>query len=117
MSETTPRPRVQMDLSAQEFKTVIRALTGDLNRTGTKLEEEADARELGIRILDQYVRCEKTRLQHLGAVLDHLRKPEGDVPEVVHVGPPEPEVTILRPRSGLASAAGAGLVQRREPQR
>ncbi len=114
MSHAIPKPHVQLDLAGHEFKTVIRALTGALNRTGTKLEEELQARELGIRLLDQYVRGETERLRHLKGVLGHLQEPEKDAPEVVQVNPTMPEVTILRPRSGITSSAGSVLVRRSE---
>lgn len=114
MSEARPRPRIQLDLSAQEFKTVIRALTGDLNRNGRKPEEPEEARTLGVRILDQYIRGEKDRLGHLKTVLAHLQEPAEDVPEVVQADPTMPEVTILRPRSGIASGAGSVLVRRQQ---
>jgi hypothetical protein len=114
MSETRPRPRILLDLSAQEFKTVIRALTGDLNRKAKKPEEPAEARTLGVRILDQYVRGEKDRLKYLSGVLDCLKQADEDVPEVVRADPTMPEVTILRPRSGITSSAGSVLVRRSE---
>ena len=95
MSAANPKPNVQLDLSGHDFKTVIRALTGDLNRTGKKAREVAEARELGLKLLGQYVRHEQDRVESLERVLDALERDGGVAGEAA---PPGPEVTVLRRR-------------------
>lgn len=100
MSSANPKPVIQLELSSYDFKTVIRALTGDLNRTGKKPEETEEARDLGIKLLDRYVRCEENRLKGLRQVLTKLSESE----EPVSVPEPKPLTTItyLRPGSRLS---------------
>jgi hypothetical protein len=93
MSSAQPNPHIHLDLTGQEFKVVIRALTGALSRP----EDLENAHEFGIRLLDQYIRTERDRIKQLTGALRRLQEPEGaqEVPE-------EPEhrvvpVTILRP--------------------
>jgi len=92
MSSAQPNPHIHLDLTAQEFKMVIRSLTGALSRP----EDLENAHEFGIRLLDQYVRTERDRIKQLSGALRRLKNPEG-----AQEAPEEPElrvvpVTILR---------------------
>lgn len=92
MSQASCRPHVRLDLSPHEFKLLIRSLTGALRED----EDLQAADDLGLHLLDQYVRSEKERIRQLSGVLSRLKnaREAEEVPEV-----PERQivpVTILR---------------------
>ena len=95
MSSAQPNPHVHLDLTGQEFKMVVRALTGALTRP----DDLENAHEFGVRMLDQYIRTERDRLKQLTGALRRLQNPE----EAVETHPVPVRrvvpVTILRPGS------------------
>ena len=96
MSHAMPKPHIQLDLSAQEFKLVIRCLTGGLTRS----EDLEEAHEFGVRVFDQYIRTERDRLKQLTGALRRLKSPEGA--REAQEDPEEPRevpVVVLRPGS------------------
>jgi hypothetical protein len=96
MGQANCRPRIALDLSAHEFKLLIRCLAGTLHED----EEFKQAQDLGVHLLDQYVRNEKERVKQLAGVLGRLRsvvepKEGSEDPEREETVP----VTVLRPGS------------------
>lgn len=102
MSEARTNPHILLDLDGVEFKLVIRALAGELQYDS----EVEKARELGVRLLDQYVRTERDRLKQLSRTLNKLREVSQE-PEPT--APPEPEVTVLRPGSRLVDSGSRSM--------
>jgi hypothetical protein len=99
MSEARTNPHILLDLDGIEFKLVIRALAGDFQYDS----EVEKARELGVRLLDQYVRTERDRLKQLSRTLNKLREASEAS------APPEPDVTVLRPGSRLVDSGSRSM--------
>ena len=98
MSSAHPISQTRLDLSSHDFKIVIRALTGDLNRTGKKPQEQEEAKQLGIKLLSQYVKYEEDQLKRLRGFLGYMQAdpketPESQEPVLI------PVITELRPGS------------------
>ena len=73
--------------------------------------EVQDARKLGIRVFEIYLRHEKDRINVLEGALGRMQgrqetieaEREGSASKRPQKAPVEPKVTVLRPRSGLLS--------------